>query len=189
MARDSFWRLVCGLLGLLCVSLIALGWAVITYFGVIVHQIDPIFDLSPSYEMWHWPGTMMKREKQPDGSYGSIPAPEFLKNDVIVPVTEIGRLDNGLVVGKTEQEWFAVDPKTDKMLYPFKNIAELKAATGLSFDESQISAEFPWELMRWRPGVWRVPAVTVTLCIGSLVAFGVLWVRFCRWVLARQEGK
>jgi hypothetical protein len=172
--------------GMVVMVLIVFFWVFHTYVGLIFHQApDPVFDGGEHYDIWSWPGSLMNRDV-PDRPNANLPVADFVHNGNCDTIDRIGR-SGDFIVGRTNYGWFAIDYHSGKIWYPFPSSSELKASVGVQFDESHISTRLPWGLMRWRPGVWKVPATNGLLCVVSLIAFGVIWVRFCRRVLTRQS--
>jgi hypothetical protein len=171
------YRIVVGISGTI---LITVGWAVVCYAGIAIYQMDYVFDLSPMYEMWHWPGVIMRYEKEPDGSYTPQPAPEFLQGDTADTVTRIAEVKNDYVVGTADRGLFVFDRRSGQLWYPLKNSSDIKPAVGIQFEESRLSDRFPWSLVRWRTGVWKIPVLIGFLCGTSVTSFLVWWWSLCR---------
>ena len=54
------------------------------------------------------------------------------------------------IVGKTKNDWFAVEKKGHQIYYPLPSEKEVKKITGLDFSSSELMTRFP-KLSVWRP--------------------------------------
>ena len=159
-------------------GLVICTWAFIAYVVIVFYQIAPDahFYVNDRYMIWNWPGILVKREQTPDGSWDYTDAPPLTYAGHDDLITRVGTVD-GYVVGVAERGWFAINRASGEIYYPYENSHALTAISGVSFDESRVSASFPWELVRWKTGVWIVLVAAGLLCVMTLAACGMLLVR------------
>ena len=125
-----------------CVILWIYLWFLLISLGsLFARGPDAHFILDENYQLWDWPGTLIRVEivefeNKPEKDYEGVLEPHGLVDAFAV-------LDK-FIMGKTVgSEWFAVDRQTHKVWYPYSSKEELQREADVSFSDSVLITSFP----------------------------------------------
>lgn len=114
-------------------------WLFVSFIGFMLSAgpQDPPFVLDENYEMWRWPGLIVRVEIVGEDRMFSDPIGSAARTNAFAVLDKF-------IVGKTlEGKWFAIDRKTHKTWFPYSSKEELEQAANVSFSESILITSFP----------------------------------------------
>ncbi len=117
------------------------AWLIVCGFALLVCEgPEQMYILDPNYQLWRWPGTLIRLEPPPTGEIG-FEYINVLETDSRINAFAV--LDE-FVVGKTTDGWFAVNRETHRVWYPYPLQEALESACGVVFSDLQLTTSWPW---------------------------------------------